>query len=169
MTAFFMANSVHSCPRASSTSGRSVASVAVGSSTAWRTFSTVVVCSVRHLSNACAAQHHPLELLAALIGDKTHHLAGLQNHTLQRRITSVGSRAVGVHVRAKVRGSILSKQIGASDELPNLQNFLILAQQRVGRVEAHAAARYRAQRLAAQRSAALACARHRLVVSGPRT
>ena len=52
MTAFFMANSVHSCPRASSTSGRNMASVAAGSLTAWRTFSTVAVCSSRHLSNA---------------------------------------------------------------------------------------------------------------------
>ena len=53
ITAFFMAKSVHSCPRASSTSGRSAASEAELSLTAWRTVSTVVVCSLRHLSKAC--------------------------------------------------------------------------------------------------------------------
>lgn len=53
MTAFFMAKSVHSCPRASSTSGRSPASETLASLTAWRTLIAVEVCSLRHLSNAC--------------------------------------------------------------------------------------------------------------------
>ena len=52
-TAFFIAISVHSCPRASSTSGRSAASGAPSSSAA-RTCSAVATCSPRHLSNACA-------------------------------------------------------------------------------------------------------------------
>jgi len=52
MTAFFMANRVQSCPRASSTRGRSAASEVALSLTAWRTLNTVAVCSLRHLSNA---------------------------------------------------------------------------------------------------------------------
>ena len=66
MTAFFMANSVHSCPRASSTRGRSAASDALASATAWRTASTVALCSARHLSNACAAQRALLKGLPML-------------------------------------------------------------------------------------------------------